>query len=285
MLNLYRRRKININGREEASVSVAARAESLHRQTLRSARLNINAAYLMGLELRRNNIKTYIKASIVICVLMIGVLYLFAYAPHKIPEDLELRKIVGNYNNLFTMFLTIGMVAYAVLASVMQSRFVIEEYKEKRAVLLFSYPVNRIKILCAKLAVVFLFVVVAMILSNLLAFVLFGISESITPLVGDGLSSQMILNGIKLSSLLAIAASGIGVISAGIGFFANRSVPAAIVSSMVLAALISNLTLNAVFNSSNISSDALFIGAMLLSVAAGIVSTGLLAVKIKNMEV
>jgi hypothetical protein len=105
------------------------------------------------------------------------------------------------------------------------------------------------------------------------------------PLVSGGLSIQIILDSIRLSVVLAVAAAGIGIISAGIGFFANRSVPATIVSSMVLAAAISNLALNAVFSSSNTNSDALFIGSMVASIAVGAVSACLLASKIKNMEV
>ncbi len=203
----------------------------------------------MKLELRRNNIKTYVTASIVICIGIIGLLYVLAYAPHEIPDDPEVLEFFGTYSNLFTMVLTLSMMAFTILSSVMQSRFVIEEYKEKRAVLLFSYPVSRTKILCAKLAVVFLFTAAAMIVTNLLAFGIFSVSESLVPLVSGGLSMQIVLDSIRLSAVLAVAAAGIGSVSAGIGFFANRSVPATIVSSMVLAALISNLTLNAVFSS------------------------------------
>jgi ABC-type transport system involved in multi-copper enzyme maturation permease subunit len=239
----------------------------------------------MKLELRRNNIKTYITASLVICAVTIGLLYVLAYAPHEIPDDAEVMEFFGNYSNLFTMVLTLSMLAYSILSSVMQSRFVIEEYKDKRAVLLFSYPVSRTKILFAKLAVVFLFTVAAMIVSNLLAFGIFSVSESLMPLVGGGLSMPIVLDGMRLSVVLSVAAAGIGSISAGIGFFVNRSVPATIVSSMVLVSIISNLALNAVFTSSKGNGNVLFVVSMLIAVAAGAVSACLLASKIKNMEV
>jgi ABC-type transport system involved in multi-copper enzyme maturation permease subunit len=222
----------------------------------------------MKLELRRNNIKTYVTASIVICVVIIGLLYILAYAPHEIPDDPEVMEFFGNYSNLFTMVLTLSMMAFTILSSVIHSRFVIEEYRDKRAVLLFSYPVSRTKIFCAKLAVVFLFTVAAMIVTNLLAFGIFSVSESFVPLVSGGLSVQIVLDSIRLSAILAVAAAGIGNVSAGIGFFANRSVPATIVSSMVLAALISNLALNAVFGSSNVNSDTLFFSSMVVAIAA-----------------
>ncbi len=240
---------------------------------------------LMKLELQRNNIKIYITASAVICIVITGLLYILAFAPHEIPDDPEVIEFFGNYSNLLTMVLTLSMMAFSILSSVMHSRFVIEEYKEKRAVLLFSYPVSRTKILLAKLAVVFLFTGLAMIVSNLLAIGIFSASESLAPLVGGGLSMQTVLDSVRLSAVLAVAAAGIGCVSVGIGFFANRSVPATLVSSMVLAALISNLALNAVFGSSNVSSDALFVGSMLVAVVAGAVSACLLASKIKDMEV
>ena len=129
---------------------------------------------LMKLEFRRNKIKTYIIASAVAGVMMTGFLFLIAYAP-RIDHDADLQMFAG-YNNLTSLFFMVNMAVFATLSGTMYARFIIEEYKEKRAILLFSYPVKRDRIMLAKLVVVFLFVVIAMMLSSLLAFGVFSVS-------------------------------------------------------------------------------------------------------------
>ena len=172
---------------------------------------------LMKLEFRRNKIKTYIIASAVAGVMMTGFLFLLAYAP-RIDHDADLRMFAG-YNNLISLFFMVDMAVFATLSGTMYARFIIEEYKEKRAILLFSYPVKRDRIMLAKLVAVFLFVVIAMMLSSLLAFGVFGVSETIAPLVDEPLSLHTLSRALKVAIIMAIIAAEIGIMAGGIGFF------------------------------------------------------------------
>jgi ABC-type transport system involved in multi-copper enzyme maturation permease subunit len=234
----------------------------------------------MKLELKRNNLRTYIIASVVICVIMTGFLYLFAYAP-QIDPDPDLQIFAG-YNNLISMFSIFSMAVFATLSAIMYVRFVIEEYKDKRAILLFSYPVKRNKIFMAKLAVVFLFTIVAMTTSNLLAFGIFGISENVVPLVDGELSVGIWLRAIKITVILAVTAAWIGVVAMGIGFF-KKSVPTTIVSAVLLSSLFCNIIFNALSdtNASDIAS-LIFMG---ITTITGITFTLMLTKNINNMEV
>lgn len=108
---------------------------------------------LMELELRRNKLRPYVIVSIVTSVTMTAFLFLLAYAPH-IDSDPDLQIFIG-YRNLTLLFSAVNMAIFATLSATMYSRFVVEEYKGKRAILLLSYPVERDKIMLAKLAVVF----------------------------------------------------------------------------------------------------------------------------------
>jgi hypothetical protein len=234
----------------------------------------------MKLELRRNNIKTYIIASIIICFIMLGFIYLFAYAPHIDPDpDLQ---IFAGYNNIISLFSILSMAVFATLSAVMYTRFVIEEYKEKRAILLFSYPIKRDKILFSKLAVVSLFTMAAMTVCNLLAFGIFSISESISPLVDGALSAQTLLRALKVTVIMVVTAAEIGIVAVGIGFI-KKSVPTTIVSAVLVSSLFCNIMFN---TTSDINrSDIASIVFMCITVIVGIVVVIIPMKKIKYMEV
>jgi len=234
----------------------------------------------MKLELKRNNVKTYVIASVITCIIMLGFIYLFAYAPHIDPDpDLQ---IFAGYNNIISLFSMLSMAVFATLSAIMYTRFVIDEYKEKRAILLFSYPIQRDRILFSKLAVVFLFTRAAMTVCNLLAFGIFSISESISPLVDGVLSAQTILRALKVTLIMAVTAAEIGIVATGIGFV-KKSVPTTIVS----AVLLSSLFCNTMFNSTSdiTKSDMASIIFMGITVIAGIAVAIMLMKKVNHMEV
>lgn len=235
---------------------------------------------LMKLELKRNNIKTYIIASIITCIIMLGFIYLFAYAPHIDPDpDLQ---IFSGYNTIVSLFSMLSMAVFATLSAIMYTRFVIDEYKEKRAILLFSYPMKREKILLAKLTVVFLFTMAAMVLSNVLAFGVFSISEYFLPLVDEMLSFHTMLRAFKVTIIMAITAAEIGIIATGIGFI-KKSVPTTIVSAVLLSSLFCNIMFN---TTSDISkSDMASIIFMGIAVIAGAIVKITLMKKVDHMEV
>ena len=231
---------------------------------------------LMKLEFRRNKIKTYIIASAVAGVMMTGFLFLIAYAP-RIDHDADLQMFAG-YNNLTSLFFMVNMAVFATLSGTMYARFIIEEYKEKRAILLFSYPVKRDRIMLAKLVVVFLFVVIAMMLSSLLAFGVFSVSET----VDESLSLYMLLRALKVAIIMAIIAAEIGIIAVGIGFI-KKSVPTTILSAVALSSFFCNIMFN--MTSGVNKSDVAAIIFMLVTTLAGVIVSAILMKTVNTMEV
>jgi len=100
---------------------------------------------LMKLELKGNTIRIYILSTLVITLVMLGMLYLFAYAPQLDPSDADMRLFAG-FNHMIPLFSVLNMTIFCVMSAVMYSRFVIEEYTGQRVILLFSYPIKRGKI-------------------------------------------------------------------------------------------------------------------------------------------
>ncbi|GAE28727.1 ABC transporter permease [Alkalihalobacillus hemicellulosilyticus] len=152
---------------------------------------------LMRLEVRKNKIRTFIIASILISIAMLGFIYLFAYAPHIEPNDPDLMIFAG-YRNIVALYGVVCMTAFSILASVMYSRFMIDEYTGKRLILTFSYPINRKKIVIVKLLVVSLFTIVSMVLCNLIVFTIFGVTELIHPLVEETLTLEYLFQALMI---------------------------------------------------------------------------------------
>ena len=133
---------------------------------------------LMSLELKRNNIRVYIIASIVSCFTLIVLMYFVAYV-----SQVENQVQFQNYENIFRLTGTVSMIIFSMISAVMCTRFIIEEYKGKRVALLFSYPVSRSKIVLAKLLLIFVFTSVSMLICTTIPYTLFSVTEAISPIV------------------------------------------------------------------------------------------------------
>ena len=110
------------------------------------------------------------------------------------------------------------MAVFCVMSSVMYSKFVIEDYSGKRPILLFSYPVSRKKVILSKLSVVSGVTIISMIVSNLLVFMTFGITENFIHLVGKDFTLPIMLKVVENTLIMSLIAASIGIVAVGIGF-------------------------------------------------------------------
>ncbi len=201
---------------------------------------------LMKLELKRNKTRTYLIATIISFFVVTGFTYLMAYAPQLSPEDPSLL-LFRSYENIISMATFISMGIFSVLSAVMYSRFVIEEYAGKRTTLLFSYPVSRKRVLLAKIAVVTLFTIVAMIACSLLSLGIFALTELLFPMVENAFTVTVFLGAAKGVVIMAVIAATLGLIATGIGFI-KKSVPTTIVSAVIMVSVLSNIVSGALTN-------------------------------------
>ena len=231
---------------------------------------------LIRLELRRTNFCTYVISALIIAVIMLGFLYLFAYAPMLETNDADM-KIFSGYENLIPLYGVLNMTVFCVLAAVIYSK-IIEEYSGKRPILLFSYPINRKKIMLSKLCIVFVFTVIAMFISNFLIFIIFGVSEKFLHLVSGDFTYSIMFQAIETTLIMSLSAASIGIIAVGIGFI-KKSVPTTIVSAVLIASLMCNIVANT--TSSKIAMY-IFVAVMIL---IGIMFSAILMKKVEVMEV
>lgn len=231
---------------------------------------------LIKLELKRNKIRTYLTATFIISIIMFGFLYLLAYAPLLEPNDKDMIVFSG-YINLIPLFSALNTAAFCVLSAVMYSKFIIEDYAEKRVILLFSYPVSRKKIMLSKLSVVSIFTIASMVISNIAIFLIFGLSNQFTHLVNEKFTFSVMIHAVEITLIMSIVATSIGIVSVGIGFI-KKSVPTTIISAVLISSLMCNIVFNATANKM-----AMYLFAIVMMLI-GILFSMILMKKVNTME-
>lgn len=232
---------------------------------------------LIKLELRRNNIRTYLLASAVSCVILLGIIYFIASAA-QLEDSTTSQLAFRSYENIFRLIGIISLVIFSTMSGIMYSKLVIGEYTGNRVALLFSYPVNRGKILVAKLLLVFGFTLVSMLICTSIPYIVFSITESFSPIVvQDVMTTGLVIDALKTLVISVLALGGIGVVSLRIGFI-HKSVTTTLISSILLSSIYGNAAINA----SGILSSVLISGVGLIVAVAVIVE---LSNKVNKMEV
>jgi len=192
---------------------------------------------LMNLELRQNRLKTYISATLIISMTLLAFAYFFAFAPHAKIE----ASVFDNYEDIIGMTSILGVICFSIMSATMQAKFVVADYTSKRVNLIFSYPIERSKMLLAKVVLVFMFTLISQILCYMFVFGTFFLLDSVYPVVINGvLSSRLIINTVKITIALSIISAAISMIALFIGFN-RKSIPSTIVSAFILSALFNNL--------------------------------------------
>ena len=191
---------------------------------------------LIALELKRNRLRSYHIAVLICGIAMLGFQYLMAAIPYMDPTEPD-AELFSQYPFLMGITCLVCMAIFLILSAVMASRFVVEEYSGKRAILLLSYPISREKVLCAKLVLVFAYTVGTMLLCGAVIQAVFFLTESLFPLCSDQLTLEVILQSLGFLLCCSILAGLLGVVSLWFGF-RKKSVSVTIVASVILTTLV-----------------------------------------------
>ena len=231
----------------------------------------------ISLERMRNSFRSYHTGVLISGALILGLLYLFAAIPRLDPSETDLELFLS-YRSLIGLTNMMLIVIFTILSAIMSSKFIIEKYVGKRAILLFSYPVSRQKILSAKMCMVFLYTVIAMCLCGTVIFGIFFGTESLFPICSDTLTLPAILYGIFSLISYSLLAGVWGMVALWIGF-GRQSVTVTIVAAVIIAIVmcqIMAMTLN------DPAGAVLF---LVIGSAAAVIAWADLKRNIANMEV
>ncbi|QWH62891.1 ABC transporter permease [Bacillus mycoides] len=189
---------------------------------------------LMKLELKKFKHGWYVKRAVIANIVILALL-IFVSIVAQIEGDPKIR----DPQIILSMASALVRATFIIFGGVLIAKLIIDEYKSKTILLMFSYPINRKKMMASKLAVTATLTLITVILSNILVVgIFFGIDSYFSILPNSFTVDQLIQEGINLIPL-AIATAGISLIPLYFGM-RKRSVPATIVSSIIVVLIAIN---------------------------------------------
>ncbi len=200
---------------------------------------------LIALELRKNRFKVYSIASIFVFLFGFALCFMAVFTPEiakdrGLPLPIDMSMFV-EWKTFILIVSTVIFSSFAIMSAVMHSLITIEEYLGKRAVLLFSYPVKRSRILFAKCLLVFGFTIFATSISNILAILLFGLISNGFNIMPEQFTIDTFIMLLKTTAIVSPLSAAVGLVSLRIGFW-RKSMVATIVSSFILIVPFGNLS-------------------------------------------
>lgn len=193
---------------------------------------------LIKLELERNNLKPYLWGSLGIFIFAVAMGVFFSALPQIDPTDLS-AKMMSDFTMVSTVVSIIVMSSYAILGTVMHTKFIVEEYTGRKNVLLFTYPQKRSQILSAKFLLTFVFTFSALILTNLAAYISVGIIDNMTGLTAAPIDMARIASTLLFSLILGLIANLIGIIALKVGFY-KKSIIWTLLTAVILVSPLGN---------------------------------------------
>ncbi|HDR6301057.1 ABC transporter permease [Bacillus cereus] len=189
---------------------------------------------LMKLEMKKFKLGWYVKGAVIANIAILA-LMIFTSIVAQVEGDPEIR----DPQMMLLTASTLVRATFIIFGSVLIARLIISEYKNKTILLMFSYPINRRKMMSSKLAITATLTFLTVILSNILVVgVFFGIDSYFSILPNPFTVDQLTQEGIKLVPL-AIATAGMSLIPLYFGM-RKRSVPTTIVSSLIVVSIAMN---------------------------------------------
>ncbi|PGB85780.1 hypothetical protein COM03_03570 [Bacillus wiedmannii] len=189
---------------------------------------------LMKLEMKKFKLGWYVRGVIIANIAILALLISMSIIS-QIEGDPEIR----DPQMILLAASTLVRATFIIFGSVLIVRLIIGEYKNKTILLMFSYPINRKKMMASKLAITAIVTFITVIVSNILVVgIFFGIDSYFSILPNSFTVDQLVQEGIKLVPL-AIATAGMSLIPLYFGM-RKRSVPTTIVSSLIVVSIAMN---------------------------------------------
>ena len=188
----------------------------------------------MKMELKKVKLGWYVKGAIVANLLIVSLLFLISYI-----EKLEGNIAILNYDEAFIIVGALVRATFIIFAAVLIAKLIIEEFRNKTISVLFTYPIGRKKLIGVKLLIVGLLTFNTIIISNVFVLVSFIALNSYFHFIPGTFSTDALVQQFLSIITFAFAATGTSLISLYFGM-RNYSVPATIISSIFIVALISS---------------------------------------------
>lgn len=183
---------------------------------------------LICLELKKTKIGVYIKAGLIANLVMMVMVYLIG---NDANDPINSHEMAYNLIDIFTK------AVFTIFAAVLISSYIIDEYRNKTITVMFMYPINRKRLIAAKLIIISVFTFISILMSDIILSIFYEFLNNLTHLTNEQLTGDMILKQLGSYVLSSFEFTGISLISMYFGM-RKKSGSSAIISSMIIAVLL-----------------------------------------------
>ncbi|WP_410983489.1 ABC transporter permease [Bacillus cereus] len=193
---------------------------------------------LMKLEWKKHHLSRYFKGVVICIIAIFAAVGLMAWG-----SKAESERMFPDYAGFMALTNIFIRTTFMIFSAVILSRLVIDEYKSKTMQLLFTYPVEREKLMQAKLAIVFGFCFVSIIIST---FIISMLTFFLNPMIGffdASIAMDEMIATIPATFISAFMMAGVSLIPLYFGM-RKKSTPTTITSSIIIGLLINSTVSN-----------------------------------------
>lgn len=191
---------------------------------------------LMRIELKKMKLGWYARGAIIANLILLGFLWMVSYV-----EKIEGEETMQTIDESFLIIGTLVRGVFIIFGAVLIARLVISEFKNKTILVLFTYPVNRKKLLASKLMIAFGLTFITILISNVFVAFAFFFLNSIYHMIPGEVTSDIVSQQAVKMAVFAFGAAGTSLVPI---FFGMRkySVPATIISAVIIVMAMSSTT-------------------------------------------
>ncbi|WP_019394572.1 ABC transporter permease [Priestia filamentosa] len=189
---------------------------------------------LMKLEYQKHHLSQYFKMVAIWILIIFGLVALMGWGSRK-----EIEPMFPTYTDFMTLTNIFIRIVFITFSAVLLSRLVIDEYKNKTIHLLFTYPLQRKKLMQAKLLIVLIFCFVSIGMATfVISLLIFFVSPHLY-LVENPVKMNEIISTIPSTLINAVMMAGISLIPLFFGM-RKKSTAATITWAVIIGLLINS---------------------------------------------
>ena len=214
---------------------------------------------LLRLEWKKNCIAGYFKGLIISIVGILAAVVLMALGSGD-------EQVFRDYTDFMSLTNILIRIVFIIFSSVILSRLVIDEYKNKTVQLLFTYPLKRKKIILAKLSLVFGFCLFSIIIATFMINIAVYFLNPMMNLFDTPVEIQEMVATIPSTFVNAFMMAGVSLIPLYFGM--RRKSTASTITSAVLIGFVINATVS---NGDSSASLFQFVGVPIIMCLLGLI--------------
>ena len=189
---------------------------------------------LIQLEIRKFKMKGILKGAIIANFIILAFLVMGIFVS-KADDEM----IFNSWNDVFLFTGIFVRVTFTIFAAVLIAKLIVGEYKNKTINILFTYPINRKKLMIAKLFIVVIFAFIAMIISNIFITFSLYILNVFMNFISESLTMDILLPNLINIAIYSLIYSFISLIPVYVGML-RKSGSSTIVTGVVLTSLLNS---------------------------------------------